>query len=154
MKSKSFLSLHRQQESYHVEGPERYQDHWQNRPWWHQWVQPKYYKNTFWCANKKKINNDFVQQFFSRESPCASILESNHKRASSACKQGAVHACSISSTTRRDAHRALFCAGKHAHASWYSPKWCLGWLGAEELLNKLFLFVYFVCFFAHKMYSS
>ncbi len=32
MKSESFLTLHRQQGNYHVQGPERYQEHRQNSP--------------------------------------------------------------------------------------------------------------------------
>ncbi len=78
-------------------------------------VQPKYYKNTFCVQKKPNKNNDFVQQFFSRESPCASILESTISVHSSACKQGAVHACSISSTTRRRACLVYVQESMHMH---------------------------------------
>ncbi len=56
MKSESFLTLHRQQGSNHVQGPDRYQNHRQNSPCdisgstvilWS-------YSNTFCCAKKKK----------------------------------------------------------------------------------------------------
>ncbi len=52
-------------------------------------------------------------------------------------------------------HTLFMFRSKHAHASWYSPKWRLGdvefwtWMWRDELLNKVII----VFFFAHKKYS-
>ncbi len=63
MKYESFLTLHRQQRNWHVQGPERWKIHNLNSPCDinSSTVQLWSYKNTFLCKQNK--NNDFIQQF-------------------------------------------------------------------------------------------
>ncbi len=63
MKYESFLTLHRQQRNWHVQGPERWKIHHLNSPCDinSSTVKLWSYKNTFLCKQNK--NNDFIQQF-------------------------------------------------------------------------------------------
>ncbi len=73
MKSESFLILHRQQGSYHVQDPETYQEHWQNSPCDISGSTVFFMKLREYILCTKNLNNDVIQQLFSSASPLVQI---------------------------------------------------------------------------------
>jgi len=74
MKSKSFLTLHRQQGNYHVQSPEMCQEHQQNGPCDINGSTVILWCYDFFCAQINE-NNNFIQQFFSPELPSTAIIK-------------------------------------------------------------------------------
>ncbi len=87
MKSESFLTLHKHQVSYHVQGPERYQKHRRNSPCniSGSTVILGSFGNTFCCAKKTTLFNN-------SSPPC---------HLSAILKCITIHACSTSAAPQR-----------------------------------------------------